>query len=132
MEEKIISIVAGVWKDDRKDYPSTYDGYTIVTDSQRIRIGVSAGQRCCEQTGYFMSEDEPKEFIGAYVKEVTVTDTALHTYDALNYMDEGGVMFVNLVTSAGVLQFAAYNKHNGYYGHDARVLCDQLDESKYV
>ena len=33
-------------------------------------------------------------------------------------------MFVNINTSNGLLQFAAYNNHNGYYGHNAYFLID--------
>ena len=33
----------------------------------------------------------------------------------------GGIMFVNFVTSKGVMQFVLYNEHNGYYGHDVHV-----------
>ncbi len=36
-------------------------------------------------------------------------------------------MFVDLITNRGVLQFTAYNNHNGYYGHDAKVISTQLN-----
>jgi tRNA(Ile2) C34 agmatinyltransferase TiaS len=39
---------------------------------------------------------------------------------------EGGVMFVNIETNEGTLQFVAYNEHNGYYGHIAKVQSMQL------
>jgi hypothetical protein len=35
-------------------------------------------------------------------------------------------MFVDIETDRGVLQFVAYNAHNGYYGHKARVQSTQL------
>ena len=43
---------------------------------------------------------------------------------------EGGVMFVNITTSKGVLQFVAYNEHNGYYGHSACVISKQLNHEE--
>ncbi len=129
--EHIVRIVSGPWShtEPGSSWSSTYDGFTVVTNRQRIHIGVSAGQSCCEVTGYFMSEDDPAEFIGARVVGVTVTDTALRTYEAVEHLDEGGVMFVNVDTDRGTLQFAAYNSHNGYYGHEARVDCQQLQHS---
>ena len=36
-------------------------------------------------------------------------------------------MFVNINTSNGALQFAAYNEHNGYYGHEAVVISEKSD-----
>ncbi len=36
-------------------------------------------------------------------------------------------MFVNLETNVGLLQFVAYNSHNGYYGHDAVLVSKQLN-----
>jgi hypothetical protein len=129
--EHIIRIEDGPWShtEPGSSWSSTYDGFTVVTNCQRIHLGVSTGQSCCERTGYFMSEDNLAEFIGAKLIGVTVTNTALRTYEAVEYLDEGGVMFVNLNTDRGTLQFAAYNSHNGYYGHEARVDCQQIHHS---
>ena len=79
-----------------------------------------------------MSEDEPSEFLGAMVTEVTVTDTALRTYDDLDMLEAGGVMFVNVVTDRGTLQFVCYNAHNGYYGHEAKVISEQVTQEKHL
>ena len=45
---------------------------------------------------------------------------------------EGGVMFVNLETDMGTLQFVAYNEHNGYYGHEAKVQCTKLTHAEHL
>lgn len=60
---------------------------------------------------------------------ISITDTALNNkkIEALEYLDCGGAMFVNLETSEGLLQFAAYNSHNGYYGHEAVLISKQLN-----
>lgn len=39
---------------------------------------------------------------------------------------DGDVLFVDLITSEGVLQFVAYNAHNGEYGHHAVVISNQI------
>jgi hypothetical protein len=113
------------------NYNSGYDGFIIKTNKQEIKLGIEGGQCCCEQFGYFMTNDEVKDFIGAEVLDVTVTDEILNTEKFVETYD-GGCMFINIVTNIGVLQFTAYNSHNGYYGHDAVVLSEQLNYSEVL
>lgn len=109
-------------------------GFSISTDKQLIKLLIESDQSCCENWGYFMSEDEFEKFIGSDLLDISITDTALNTQKMVSedlkgeppYVYEGGVMFVNLHTSEGVLQFVAYNEHNGYYGHNAKVVSEQL------
>ena len=97
------------------------DGYMITTTKTTVRLGISNNQDCCEDWGYLMSEDNLDEFIGATLHSVDVTDEELGS-NSVQEIYEGGVMFVNLATSMGTLQFKAYNSHNGYYGHMASVV----------
>lgn len=113
------------------------DGYEITTDKQTIKMLIDNGQACCETWGYFMSEDNLESFVGANLHSVTVTDTALNTivfeeYLSPDDMDSGGMMFVNINTDRGMLQFVAYNAHNGYYGHAAYVISDDFNHSEYL
>ena len=40
-------------------------------------------------------------------------------------------MFLTFKTSNGTLQFAVYNDHNGYYGHQALIrINDEIVESE--
>ena len=116
------------------------DGIKITTTQQEIVLGISNHQQCCENPGYFLTEDDVSEFIGAGVLDVSITDGDLkhHTlmanrdfgHDGYYDGDEefaGSVMFVNIETTSGTLQFVAYNSHNGYYGHDAIVSSKQLN-----
>lgn len=108
------------------------DGYAVTTDKQVIKLLIDNGQCCCENWGYFMSEDDFSEFIGAGIQSITLTDTALKTKGILPEGDdyhEGDVMFVNINTTNGTLQFVAYNEHNGYYGHGAYVISEQLNHA---
>jgi len=115
-----------------KDDGNDYEGFIITTDKQDIKIGISRDQCCCETFGYFASEDDFSDFIGAEIIDITLTDTELKTdlckkNDVeTEYMDEGELMFVNINTNKGTLQFVAYNMHNGYYGHNAIVISEQL------
>jgi hypothetical protein len=112
-------------------------GYEVITNEQRIKLYIDNDQSCCESFGYFWCNDDPQEFIGAELYTVTLTDTALNQryledrdMDPKSEYFSGGVMFVNLETSKGTLQFVAYNEHDGYYGHEATVECTQLAHSE--
>lgn len=126
--EKILRIEETNFKTNEKGW-SSYDGYQIITDQQTIKIGISDGQSCCESFGCIITNDEIKEFIGAELLGISITDTALNNkkIEELEYLDCGGAMFVNLETSEGLLQFVAYNSHNGYYGHEAVLVSKQLN-----
>ena len=124
--EKILRIEETNFKTDEKGW-SNYDGYQIITDQQTIKIGISDERACCENFGCIITNDETKEFIGAELHGISITDTALNNkkIEELEYLDCGGAMFVNLETSEGLLQFVAYNAHNGYYGHEAVLVSKQ-------
>lgn len=97
-----------------------FDGYKIITDKHEFNILIENGQCCCESWGYFYLNDNIVDFIGSELLEVNLTDTALNKQKVEKsgyYEDEGGIQFVDFVTNKGVLQFAVYNAHNGYYGH---------------
>lgn len=123
--EKIISIT----EIDEKDF----SGYLIKTTKQNIKLLMETEQQCCEYAGYFISQENFDEFINAEVYNVKLTDDCLNEamlkQHDINPSDEyfrGGIMFVNIETSKGTLQFTAYNEHNGYYGHEAQVISTQL------
>lgn len=110
------------------------DGFIITTSEQSIKLGIENGQSCCEDWGYFMSEDDTNDFIGAELIDVKITDTLLKPNDEfdVNGMYERDVMFVNIETDRGLLQFVAYNEHNGYYGHEACIISKQLNKSVHL
>lgn len=112
---------------------SSKDGYLIETDKKSISILIDNGQSCCESWGYFSSEDDLKQFIGAELTEINLTDIALNK-TSLDFIKEhnldseynaGGIQFVDFVTNKGVFQLAVYNAHDGYYGHSILVAIDE-------
>lgn len=109
-----------------------YEGYEIITDTQTIKLGISKDQNCCENWGYLMSEDNFDNFIGADVISITQVDTALNSrvLDETSDLYEGAAMFVNILTTKGLLQFVAYNSHNGYYSHEAVVISREWNLSE--
>lgn len=104
------------------------DGYKVTTDEHTLQVLIDNGQSCCETWGYFASEDDLASFVGAELREVNLTDIALkkEKVEASDYYggDDGGIQFVDFVTSQGTFQLAVYNSHNGYYGHGIVVAKD--------
>jgi hypothetical protein len=129
--EKIISIKEATFKTPNKDW-CQFDGYQVVTSSQTIQFGIDNGQSCCESWGHMITNDNADEFIGATVTGISITDTVLNNkkIGELEFLDAGGVMFVNIETDKGLLQFVAYNAHNGYYGHESVIISKQLNHSE--
>jgi len=111
-------------------------GFQVETTEQVITLAIDDEPSCCESWGYFLTEDDTAKFIGAKLLGLEVTDTNRSTKTFENdftasddtnvYIDDGDVLFVDIRTDRGVLQFVAYNAHNGYYGHTARVSSKQL------
>jgi len=113
---------------------SSVAGFKVLTTEQSIRLFIDNDSSCCESWGWFWCNDNPQDFIGAGVIGISVTDSALNEaimkkneLDTSEKYFEGGVMFVNIETDRGVLQFVAYNQHNGYYSHEAKVISKQLN-----
>ncbi len=133
MSEKIISI------EELND--SGYDGYVIKTSEQDVFLKIGSEQQCCEEYGYFFCNDDFSDFIGSDVLDITLTDTELNTEKfneiALQQLGrgnsfEGALVFVNIETSKGTLQFVAYNEHNGYYGHQVIIESKQTSFCDYI
>ena len=105
------------------------DGYKVTTDKHTFHVLIDNGQSCCERWGYLSSEDNFSWFIGRDLIEVKLTDVALNHSRVDNsgyYVGcDGGIQFVDFVTSQGILQLAVYNAHNGYYGHGILVAKDE-------
>lgn len=128
-----------------KDSWGEQDGFKITTTEQEIYLVIDNMQCCCENWGYFMSEEKDiNKFIGSVLINIKITDSLTKTIekeilsknefnlneDGTIDIYEGDIMFVDLETSNGVLQFVAYNEHNGYYGHEAYIISKQLSYSQ--
>lgn len=117
----------------------TRSGFQITTDKQIIQLLIEDEQNCCEDWGYLLSEDNLEEFIGEYITDIYLTDKKLKTINTYKQLDGStieflmgiheklDIVFVNVETTKGLLQFAAYNAHNGYYGHKVFINSKQLN-----
>lgn len=130
--EKILRIEKGVFALEKNSL--IYEGFEIVTNLQTIKIGINNEQQCCERFGVVITNDDTKEFVGAKLLGISITDEALNNkkLTELECLESGGVMFVNVETSKGLLQFVAYNAHNGYYGHESVLVSKQLNKTEYL
>lgn len=128
--EKILRIGESIFKENENSL-ETFIGYQILTNKQTIKIGISDDQKCCEDFGYLITNDDIIDFIGVELYRMTVTDCSLHNkiIKELEFKEYGDAMFVNFETSIGTLQFVVYNAHNGRYGHNA-VLIDKTFKIK--
>ena len=130
MKEKIIRIEEVTFKVGTYEQ---FEGFQVVTNKQAIKLGISNEQCCCENWGYFMTngDDDLEEFKGASLLSISTTDSALNVKKLEDKkLYEPCLMFVNLNTDRGVLQFTAYNEHNGYYGHSAIVISEQFEHKE--
>lgn len=130
-----IRIIKEVFGDN--DIRRDYQGFAVFTDKVTVFFGIEIDQQCCEISGHIASTDEFTPFIGSALVSVSVVDEALKTYnlklDEFETEDRGtNYKFINLVTTMGVLQFAVYNKHNGYYGHEVFFWVTPRERSKFL
>ena len=129
MNEKLLKIEEFKnYKSSEEDW-ATYEGYLITTDKRTIRIMVSDRSCCCEDWGHISSEDNIDDFIGSNIKELKYIEEGSWDETApsraandIEYEDVFDCAFVNIITDKGLLQLTVYNHHNGYYGHDIRVI----------
>jgi hypothetical protein len=129
MAKRIIAYI-GEHNDDNT-FGDDLEGYVLkLTTGEELSIGIDSGQSCCEDYGYATTEDDLNSFIGAELLSYEVVNTELavqHNKIAdtdlfvIPELDSGDIVFLNVITDRGVLQFSVYNAHNGYYGHSAYV-----------
>jgi hypothetical protein len=125
MSERITAIeeVDTVLKNDKGYVYSMAGGFKITTERQTIELLIDESPQCCEEYGYFMSEDDIQGFVGANLLGLNIVDTGLRLEKLPedDWDKSTNTLFVNIETDRGLLQFTAYNSHNGGYGHDAVI-----------
>ena len=60
---------------------------------------------------------------------IYLVKTILEVSNMKEDLDAGSAMFINVETTRGLLQFAAYNEHNGYYGHEVKLVSKYDDKT---
>lgn len=111
---------------------NTYDGFIVTLENKILKLLISNGQSCCEEFGHIQSEDNLLDFIGSDLIKYELLDDGYDPIFIDKHSVNGNYCFdcsmINLHTSKGLLQFAVYNAHNGYYGHE--IICKEEDISE--
>lgn len=112
---------------DNGRYQYDYSGYIVETSGQTIYMIIDSGDGHCA-SGYMTSEDNIADFIGATLYNIELVNEALAVYDLSHIGTDGDYFqFINFNTDRGTLQFVLYNIHNGYYGADVYIRCEQFE-----
>lgn len=109
---KILSIKEDTIVDKSSGWRESYEGLIIKTNKGSIKLVISDGQSCCEQWGalFFETPDDVSQFVGAKILQIQDIDIKRE-----EFIDNETQL--RITTDRGVIQYAIYNEHNGYYGH---------------
>ena len=90
----------------------SYEGLIIETDKGSIKLVISDSQSCCEQWWalFFETLDDISQFVGAEILQIEDIDIKRE-----EYIDNETQL--RITTDRGIIQYAIYNEHNGYYSH---------------
>lgn len=94
-----------------------HEGIKIETETERILFLIDSYRQCCENFGKYLSTPEDlKEYIGAEYLGYSNDSKELPIVEEV-FGEKFETMFLNIHTSKGTIDFAVYNRHNGYYSH---------------
>jgi hypothetical protein len=104
---------------------NTLEGLKIVTDKGDIILVMDQYSQCCENFGadFLETPDDITKYIGA--KLVSVEDTNDYVLNDSAYSNETQL---KITTTKGVLQYAVYNEHYGYYSHSTFLQIFDYEE----
>ena len=107
-----------------------WEGYKIKTNKQVIEIKIDSQRDCCEDWGHICSDEDLDRYKDAHLYSISIVDNdsrkdILVGLD-IDDLESGNACFVNLDTNLGIVQFALYNQHNGFYGHPVKIVSKQL------
>ena len=98
--------------DNSRGWRESYEGLIIETNKGSIKLVISDSQSCCEQWGalFFETPDDVSQFVGAEILQIEDIDIKRE-----EFIDNETQLRVT--TDRGIIQYAIYNEHNGYYSH---------------
>ncbi len=111
---KILSIKEDTIVDKSNGYKQTYEGLIIETDKGSIKLVINDSRSCCENFGslFFETPDVISQFIDAEILQIE--DISIKREE---YIDTDSETQLRITTDKGIIQYAIYNEHNGYYSH---------------
>lgn len=77
-------------------------------------VAIEDKQSCCE-TRYFHTDDNIADLIGKHLNRIEQKNT-VYGKDDDTYGNVTAITFLEIQAGTDCVSFAAYNRHNGYYG----------------
>ena len=111
--------------DNSRGWRESYEGLIIETNKGSIKLVISDSQSCCEQWGalFFETPDDVSQFVGAEILQIEDIDIKRE-----EFIDNETQLRVT--TDRGIIQYAIYNEHNGYYSHGTILqVFDRIETS---
>lgn len=105
-----------------------YEGYKVITNNSVYEILIGNTQKCCEEFGQLCTDDNLLNYLGAELINIDLTNTLLQNINVNDFLKDYGtsseqqIQFVTFKTDRGDFQLAVYNFHNGYYGHEIKII----------
>ena len=102
-----------------------YEGLIINTNKGDIKLVIVDSQQCCENFGglFFDTPDDINSFKGATI--LSVENIEISVSDIPKNASETQL---RIATDKGIIQYAIYNEHNGYYNHGTIVQVFEFQE----
>ena len=120
IKEDLISSEARGWRE-------LYEGLIIETDKGSIKLAITIGQCCCANFGslFFETPDDITQFVGAKILEIE--DIDIKHDECIDNETQ-----LRITTDRGIIQYAIYNEHNGYYSHGTILQVFDTIEHEYL
>lgn len=106
------------------DKESGWDSKVNFVDENDVFVGYDTCQCCCEDAGYFISEDKNEQYRcdgntnDEFVTDGYVFDVSYCVGVDSDDLDDGGQVCFRLTKDGSDdLYLHLYNSHNGYYSH---------------
>ena len=113
-------------------------GFEVITSKQNIKLLMDEWDERYHNHGYFWCNDNLECFIDAKLKDIIIahkpiSEKQMKKNNVGNFhkrYNDDGIMFVNIGTDRGILQFVAYNKnYNGFSGSKVKIISKQIKYS---
>jgi hypothetical protein len=113
---------------DRSEYEHL-DGLKIITDRGDIVLVIDNESSYCEIFGgdFLETPDDITKYIGATL--LSVADTNDYSLNSSEFSNETQL---KIITTKGILQYAVYNEHNGWYSHSTFLQVFNHEERGFL
>lgn len=120
-----------------------YNVYEVHKNYRILAMAVNVSLQVAKEICHILNNFEPvilktcpicdqsvtiNEYISDYLYSINCECCGLKTRRFRSKQNLIKYMFINVETTNGLLQFVAYNEHNGYYGHEVKLVSKYDDK----